>query len=363
MDTCSPERLTSTYILNTSLTNFADAEASCQRSGGHLVSYSDEYEQFTVESCFLNQGSLLPNYHKFYWMGLQTGILGARWPNFTWLDHENAIYVGDYQHWGVLQPGNVLEPNNLVPSEDCAGSNLTMGIIKLDKTWGMDGIGGWADHNCQEEYVYICEVSPPETVNYTTTSTGMTFVFHAVPATQQEAEAMCNVDDGHLASYASLEEQAEVEQFFMNSGALIPEFHRSYWMGLVADKPLSSWRWMDFLPPPSKSNYLHWGVATLASGKSMPEPNNRSPPEVCAVANASQAYDQPRAWGWADANCKQSMVYVCKVMREWPGHPPLLMCSGMSTCACCLCLHLGHRQDSKQASCLCFPPSAICSHL
>ncbi len=317
MDTCSPERLTSTYILNTSYTSFGDAQASCQRSGGHLVAYADDYEQYTVEQCFIQRGSLLANYHKFYWFGMQTSVFGAQWPNFTWIDDKKAIYVGNYQHWGVLQPGAVLEPNNLVAPEDCAGSNLTMGIIKIDKTFGMDGIGGWADHNCEEKYSYICEIAPPESVTYVAESTGATFIFHTTAATQADAEMQCNVDGGHLATYASLEEQGEVEGYLLQKGHLMAEFHKAYWLGLVADKPLGSWRWMDFLPAPSNANYLHWGVATLASGKGSPEPNNRQPPEVCAVANASQAYDTPRAWGWADTSCKQSFVYICKVMREW----------------------------------------------
>ena len=34
------------------------------------------------------------------------------------------------------------------------------------------------------------------------------------------------------------------------------------------------------------------------------EPNNLStPPELCVLANASQAFGAPRAWGWADWNC------------------------------------------------------------
>jgi hypothetical protein len=30
-------------------------------------------EQLAVESCFLDNGDLLPTFHKFYWMGLRTG--------------------------------------------------------------------------------------------------------------------------------------------------------------------------------------------------------------------------------------------------------------------------------------------------
>ncbi len=72
-------------------------------------------------------------------------------------DQNDAIYMGNYQHWGVQMPGNILEPNN--PNEYCAGSNLTMGIATYDKKGVIyDGVGGWADRRCFERYVFICEV-------------------------------------------------------------------------------------------------------------------------------------------------------------------------------------------------------------
>jgi hypothetical protein len=45
-----------------------------------------------------------------------------------------AIYKGNYQHWGTYQPGKRLEPNNMVPPENCAGSNTTQGVLQTDKT-------------------------------------------------------------------------------------------------------------------------------------------------------------------------------------------------------------------------------------
>ena len=41
--------------------------------------------QRDVEKCFVDMGYLFPAYHQFYWMGLQTNVLGSKWPNFTWL--------------------------------------------------------------------------------------------------------------------------------------------------------------------------------------------------------------------------------------------------------------------------------------
>lgn len=67
--------------------------------------------------------------------------------------------MANYQHWGVQQPGNLLEPNNQFPPEFCAGSNLSMGIASHDKKGVVfDGVGGWADRRCNERYIFVCEV-------------------------------------------------------------------------------------------------------------------------------------------------------------------------------------------------------------
>jgi hypothetical protein len=49
---------------------------------------------------------------------------------------------GNYQHWGTAGAGQ-LEPNNLVPQENCAGSNLSASYTNA---------GGWADHHCKEKW-------------------------------------------------------------------------------------------------------------------------------------------------------------------------------------------------------------------
>jgi hypothetical protein len=51
------------------------------------------------------------------------------------------------------------------------------------------------------------------------------------------------------------------------------------------------------------------------------EPNNVKPPEYCAAANWTEAFNN--SWGWADTRCTFSMTYICKVIREWP--PSLLL--------------------------------------
>jgi hypothetical protein len=119
------------YILNTTATDFWAAERICNARGGHLVAYDELEEQVAVEQvgarrehldrrrpcrvapgtacswgaaevgalppallqCFIQQGFLLPKFHQFYWMGLASGVNGAAWPNFTWIDHVKSIYM------------------------------------------------------------------------------------------------------------------------------------------------------------------------------------------------------------------------------------------------------------------------------
>jgi hypothetical protein len=259
------------YLLNTSYSNQKQAETSCQANGGHLVGYDALAEQVAVENCFIGQGFLLPKYHVLYWMGLVSGMPGAQWPNFTWIDHNDAIYRGNYQHWGIS--GKDLEPNNLLPPETCAGSNLTVWYTNC---------GGWADHNCKESYVYICEIGSPLAHPAFTSQNGNSFTLYTTPADFDTAQATCNAGGGHLASYADLQEQVsftlecpsadarcmathlstvisscattlpshlhlatpltccscalclqyDVEAFYTEKGWLLPSFHKSYWIGL-----------------------------------------------------------------------------------------------------------------------------------
>jgi hypothetical protein len=53
-------------------------------------------------------------------------------------------------------------------------------------------------------------------------TTGNTFTLFTTPVTQDEAQQECTAIGGHLASYATLDEQVEMEYAFINSGYLLP---------------------------------------------------------------------------------------------------------------------------------------------
>jgi hypothetical protein len=46
------------------------------------------------------------------------------------------------------------------------------------------------------------------------------------------------------------------------------------------------------------------------------EPNNIFGREMCAGANATEAYEG--LWGWADANCDLPMPYICELEGRRP---------------------------------------------
>jgi hypothetical protein len=49
----------------------------------------------------------------------------------------------------------------------------------------------------------------------TSAVTGSRYMLNTSLASQAEAQAACNLQGGHLVSYSSLEEQYEVEQYFV----------------------------------------------------------------------------------------------------------------------------------------------------
>jgi hypothetical protein len=305
----------STYCLNTTRTDFAGAQASCALSGGHLVIHENIFEQQHVERYFLDNGFLLPGYHQLYWMGLQVPLaLTTRWPNFTWVDQNQAIYNLNYQNWGYLLHRSgfkQLEPNNLVPVEMCAGSNVTV-MMENPGGWA----GGWADHNCTERYVSICEFKRPSSLSnaFTSQVSGATYVFNQMTLNAPRAEAACNALGARLASFSSLAEQAEVERYFVQRQYLIPDYHENYWIGLRATRaslsPLA-FNWTDFSAGPNPDTYTHWGFTVPDYAT---EPNNATGLELCAVANYTERYDIPEAWGWADVRCSRTFTSMCKMM-------------------------------------------------
>jgi hypothetical protein len=107
-----------------------------------------------------------------------------------------------------------------------------------------------------------------------------------------------------------------VEQYFVAMRALLQEYiHGFYWIGYRAPVANPAFDWID--PQALGNSYTHWGVQQPLG---MPEPNNLDAPENCVGANGTQALEDG-AFGWSDERCTTPAQFVCKVLREWPGHP------------------------------------------
>jgi hypothetical protein len=278
------------------------------------------------------------------------GLQGARWPNFTWVDQNQAVYKGNYQHWGSLPPGGgsstfvggsqaLLEPNNRVPPEDCAGSNITDAAL-------VDGVGTWADQRCFLPFVSVCEFEPLRMYPSTISSSGHNFTFYGAAVGQAAAEEACYQQGGHLAAYSSYQQQREVEQHFIGrvgpraaaaqhlrrpgrhaaprnlpllcpQGYLKPLNQSAYWLGLQAsDASWPAFRPLDPTAAPAgvaSGSYQLWGLSA-PSGKA--EPKSRL--ELCAAANATiTGYPNEDPWSWSGAACSRQLPFMCR--QQPPG--------------------------------------------
>jgi hypothetical protein len=198
------------YLLNTQPLGLPAAQQACQDKGAQLVAYSSLAQQAEVRSCagparpadrqrkprragdaaagsmaqappaplqveanLIASGALLAEWTETYWMGLTA----SPWPKFSWLDKSVpapsaagglggmtnprslsvclfmtrpiCLHAGTYAHWGVYQPGDSLEPNQLTGNENCGLANYTMGY---------GGAFGWADAPCESFHASICVV-------------------------------------------------------------------------------------------------------------------------------------------------------------------------------------------------------------
>ncbi len=153
----------------------------------------------------------------------------------------------------------------------------------------------------------------------TIATTGRTFIYNNLPMDQSSGQLFCNQKGGHLATYNSSFEQREVEQYFIQEGLLLPNFHKYYWLGYTSDG--SNWPLFrpydgSVLPLTDPKAYNHFGLMrfTNASIAARPEPNNFNGGEFCTVGNMSQTY--VGAWGWSDTGCGGQNVVICMAQSE-----------------------------------------------
>jgi hypothetical protein len=158
---------------------------------------------------------------------------------------------------------------------------------------------------------------PPANPVYTSPATGITYIYNTSMATHEEAGRACKQQGGALVTYISAARQAEVETALRQRYVLRADLQPFYWLGLAVKRfdfwPTFSWPSGAVL---KSGAYQHWG--RYGPGQH-PEPNNVFPPEDCAGANASQAYDG--SWGWSDEDCATRAPFVCEVAPPVPPPP------------------------------------------
>lgn len=287
-----------------------------------------------MESYFINQGYLLPEFHLRYWLGLYIPMRDPKlWPRFLWLDgspepSNPAEPNVNYAHWGVtyLADGTRLdEPSNRLRPQFCVTANCTQQF---------DGAWGWSDENCDDRYMFICKVpappppspplpppvppppAPPLATMYISNASRTTYYFQTKLRNHWDATVFCTGLRGRLATWTSLARQQEVERAFAQRNVLDKQVP-FYWLGLQVNGqdvwPRFTWTISGLTP--KQAGYEHWG--TWMPGRHL-EPNNVYPAEDCAGANATEIYSG--AWGWADINCYAEGHSICEV--PFPAPPP-----------------------------------------
>jgi hypothetical protein len=369
------------YVLHTQPASFTAAAGACRASGAQLVSYTSAREQTVVERALLLQGSLIATFHRSYWLGLavQSGAAGD-WGNFTWLDGSPAPFVpepllngtnstdgGDYGDYGDgtgEAPGNITfvsnngtgysnwgaaalpdgtqlqQPDDSEAPELCASASHEQNGSQAAAAWG------WADTACQTSMPFICKILPPPPpalklppspppapppvqVNPTFLSaSGRTrFSYNSTPADWATAAEACAAAGGWLVTYQSASKQLEVEKALTKQGALVGKAAPFYWTGLKVAGEFDYWPAFSWLTGGTTAaaltarSYSHWGGGWPGVGK---EPNRVCPPEDCAGANFTQAYNG--TWGWSDEQCDHLFPFVCEAPLQQqsppPGQPP-----------------------------------------
>ena len=246
-------------------------------------------------------------YHKHYLMGLTA----TEWPEFNWTDitvMPPSAGPAAYRHWGRNMPSGTREPYQTNPPENCGVSNFT-------QRYGVPSAWGWSDVNCLDKFIFMCRINKPglQPISYTNTTTGMKYTLNTMKMNFSTAEAACNLQGGHLVSYSNLEEQQEVENFFVKSGLLFPTCHLTYWMGLATDM-WPQFTWLEPRSPDLTQGDTHQNWGTYLPTTFPAEPNQLLGDEYCGAANYTEIKNG--AWGWADATCESQLTSMCKIPRR-----------------------------------------------
>ncbi len=111
-----------------------------------------------------------------------------------------------------------------------AGGCILRGLGSVPATWSPD-CGSLSTAAAPGQ-------TPPD--YYTSNATKSTFIYNSDMFNSTHAYARCNDLGGSLASWDSITEQYEVEQYFINSGSIMPKKYGKYLFGYNKTSPDAS---------------------------------------------------------------------------------------------------------------------------
>jgi hypothetical protein len=140
---------------------------------------------------------------------------------------------------------------------------------------------------------------------------GKIYLLSTFKRSQQDSEAFCQTQGGHLVAYRSAGEQRSVEQQFVSDGFLLPLFQRAYHVGLTRNSS-GAWTYTDYFY--KGSTYMPW------------DRNQPAGAGPCAVANTVTARNGIYAFN--DADCSVLRPAICVISRGWQ------LCDVLPAAAC-----------------------------
>jgi hypothetical protein len=120
------------YLLSTIKRTADEAEARCNRFGGHLATWSLLAEQQDSEHYFIKSGFLIPAFHMHYYIGYRS----FNFPRFAAVD---KTFKSNYTHWGANMPNR---------TQTCAHAHVN---LQYQSAWG------WEDVPCNVPMVFMCK--------------------------------------------------------------------------------------------------------------------------------------------------------------------------------------------------------------
>ncbi|XP_023932374.1 macrophage mannose receptor 1 [Lingula anatina] len=257
------------YFARDESVTWLKAEKTCRDNGASLVKVDNAREM-----SFISQKLTTSS-----WLGLNNRHVETQW---VWPDGEMATFT----NWA---------PNK--PSSNGTGFHCAAVLTG-------NALGRWTNTRCDHTKDYICEkmIGPAITSGTTTAAAPFTskcglfwednplsdfcYQFNVDTLSWAEAQRQCEINNGYLASIASLHEQ----QYITARVQSIPNM-RFYWLGGNDAMYDNSWEWTDGSP----FAFFNWEAGQPYATKY----------GHCVEIDASKGT-------WRDENCSRRQGYICK---------------------------------------------------